>query len=125
MGFKLKSNKELPSTSQKFGYIIPLTDHKKSGSDSPYDDQQYPMFAKIDLANEYIVLCRVENVLFDSKHSISQQQHGNGNMTIKIARRHIKQVVDGETTVVDEGIYGVWSSANIEDLNKNNKLIGF
>lgn len=43
-GFKLKSNKELPGTLQKFSQIIPQTQGSK-----PSTQQIYPMFAKIVL----------------------------------------------------------------------------
>ena len=45
-GFKLKSNKELPGTLQRFSQIIPQTDVANS---KPSKQQIYPMFAKVIL----------------------------------------------------------------------------
>lgn len=65
-GYKLKSNKELPSPSQKFSYVIPLTDVTGS-SDSPNENQQRPMFAEIRFGEENnlytIYLYRIENIM--------------------------------------------------------------
>jgi uncharacterized protein YejL (UPF0352 family) len=47
-GFKLKSNKELPGTLQKFSQIIPKTN---TGDSKPSLQQIYPMFAKISLVS--------------------------------------------------------------------------
>jgi hypothetical protein len=47
-GFKLKSNKELPGTLQKFSQIIPKT---STGDSKPSKNQIYPMFAKIALVS--------------------------------------------------------------------------
>lgn len=49
-GYKLKSNKELPSPNQRFAYVIPLTTVGTS-SDSPDLDQLMPMFAIINMGN--------------------------------------------------------------------------
>ena len=121
-GFKLKSNKELPSNSQLFNYIIPKTKHKDDGTDGPDGNQQYPMFAKIDLTDRYIVLCRVAHILNDS-YAISQQSHGDGNMKI-----HIVKHEDGGNGL----IYGKWYTKTgseegiaIENLNINNALLTF
>lgn len=117
-GAKLKSNKELPSQSQTFGYIIPKTKHESATSDKPYADQQYPMFAKIDLDNRYIVLCRVTNVLDDASHTITQQKHGNGDMKIDIAYHEPKG-----TELL---IYGNWrKNIDIAALNATNALVTF
>ena len=119
-GFKLKSNKELPSNSQLFGYIIPKTKHESPTSDKPYADQQYPMFAKIDLDNRYIVLCRVDHIL--SNKTLTQQEFGNGKMTVDCAMRY---TTNSDNEQVDNGIYGSWIK-NIAIGNLNNyKLISF
>ena len=65
-GYKLKSNKELPSEYQKFSYIIPKTNvDPKTNSDKPNPNQQRPMFAEINLNNsQYIIyLYRIENIM--------------------------------------------------------------
>ena len=69
-GFKLTSNKELPSPYQEFSQLIPPT--TKSGSAGNYTvnaaaDQKFPMFAIIDVGidnYEYgIELIRINNIL--------------------------------------------------------------
>ena len=48
-GYKLTSNKELPSEMQKFAMILPKTTIS-DGSDSPSADQKLPMFTSLDLS---------------------------------------------------------------------------
>ena len=50
-GYKLKSNKELPSQLQVFSKIIPMTTHKASG-DSPNANQLYPMYSVLEFNND-------------------------------------------------------------------------
>lgn len=50
-GYKLKSNKELPSQLQVFSKIIPMTTHKKS-SDSPNANQLYPMYSVLEFNDD-------------------------------------------------------------------------
>ena len=50
-GYKLKSNKELPSQLQVFSKIIPMTNHKKS-SDSPNANQLYPMYSVLEFNDD-------------------------------------------------------------------------
>ena len=50
-GYKLKSNKELPSQLQVFSKIIPMTNHKKSG-DSPNANQLYPMYSVLEFNDD-------------------------------------------------------------------------
>ena len=53
-GYKLKSNKELPSATQVFSKIIPQTINSKadaSGTDSPSGNQLYPMYAVLAFNN--------------------------------------------------------------------------
>ena len=47
-GYKLKSNKELPSDVQVFSKIIPFTD-TLSSSDAPNANQLYPMYSVLDI----------------------------------------------------------------------------
>ena len=64
-GYKLKSNKELPSPDQKFSLVIPKTNVADSG-DKPNANQQRPMFAEIEFVGENgynIYLARVENIM--------------------------------------------------------------
>lgn len=122
-GNKLKSNKELPSNSQTFGYVIPKTKHESATSDKPYADQQYPMFAKIDLSQRYIVLCRISNILSSktddyAAYLIIQQAHGDGKMKIDVMTHE----QNGEELL----IYGKWNkNIPVSSLNTNWKLVSF
>ena len=73
-GYKLKSNKELPSPKQRFSYVLPRT----TDAGQPAADQQYPMYSCIsvafdnsNMANYSITLCRIKNILDDSKHTFT------------------------------------------------------
>lgn len=91
-GYKLKSNKELPSNYQHFSRIIPLTGSKSNKwnpeqfDDSPDGNQQRPMFAIINLNNNNysIKLVRIENIL-NSKNGFTQQSNSQGNPVYKYA----------------------------------------
>ena len=83
-GYKLTSNKELPSPYQEFSQVIPPT--TKKGASGSYtvsaaDDQKYPMFAIVDIdkhGNEYeIALIRAINIL-GSKSGFTQTNYGTG-----------------------------------------------
>ena len=47
-GYKLKSNKELPSSLQVFSKIIPMTDNSGS-TDNPNPNQLYPMYSVLEI----------------------------------------------------------------------------
>ena len=65
-GYKLTSNKELPSALQRFSEVLPKTSVKADGSDGPNNNQQSPMYSVISFNNsltEYsIKLVRVRNI---------------------------------------------------------------
>lgn len=66
-GYKLTSNKELPSTNQKFSIVLPQTTIK-DGKDSPSAQQKFPMFAIFNLDNTAstdIKLIRIKNIFAD------------------------------------------------------------
>lgn len=73
-GYKLTSNKELPSNFQHFSRLIPKTGKKASGADKADGAQQYPMFAIISLSgNSYnIELVRIRNIKDESSHNFTQ-----------------------------------------------------
>ena len=65
-GYKLKSNKELPSPDQRFSYVIPKTKPATVAgkTDTPSNDQLYSMFSEIDLNQDNITiyLYRILNI---------------------------------------------------------------
>ena len=66
-GYKLKSNKELPSINQRFAYIIPETDIAKG---KPANNQLYSMFTEIEMDetnNKFnIYLYRILNITLNT-----------------------------------------------------------
>ena len=94
-GYKLTSNKELPSANQKYSQIIPQTS-VVSGADKPDKNQQYPMYAIIDLdENTYsIKLIRLHNV-FDSNFKFSQSNYSS----MPISKQYLAQSTND---------YGTW-----------------
>ena len=100
-GFKLKSNKELPSSQQKFSYVIPKTDNSGS-ADSPNDNQLKPMFTEIVLnENNYTVyLRRIEEITNGTK-LFSQQA-----FSTKPAK--FMYLKGNETDGENEAMFGHW-----------------
>ena len=83
-GYKLTSNKELPSSSQKFSKLIPETNNAASG-DKPNANQKYPMFGIISLTtSKYdIKLARITNVFEDNTHVFNQNNYGIKDMGLQ------------------------------------------
>lgn len=77
-GYKLTSNKELPSNYQHFSKVIPLTSEGASG-DKPDGNQKYPMFTITDMdGNNYTIkLARIQNIL-SANQTFTQQAYGTG-----------------------------------------------
>ena len=88
-GFKLKSNKELPSQKQAFSMLIPETTVSAAGADSPSAEQQVPMFGIIECeagANIKLYLGRIQGIL--NNKSLSQQRPTTAD---KMIVEYIKQ----------------------------------
>lgn len=93
-GYKLTSNKELPSPYQEFAQLIPSTGLKADGSDSPDSNQRRPMFSIIDFDvnnKEFsIALLRIENILYiksEKGFNFTQTVHGTGDLKFLYATR--------------------------------------
>lgn len=73
-GYKLTSNKELPSNCQHFSVLIPKTGKKDDGSDKADGSQQYPMFSVVDMNNNHydIQLIRIKNIKDNTSHDFTQ-----------------------------------------------------
>jgi hypothetical protein len=90
-GYKLKSNKELPTPRQKFSNIIPKTNPGTS-SDTPSNNQLYPMFITYDFEKQStdihckVKLGRITNI-FNAKYKFDQSTYdtklGISNMKIE------------------------------------------
>lgn len=78
-GYKLTSNKELPSLYQHFSMIIPKTTEGASGgSDDADGNQKFPMFTITDMnENSYTVkLVRIQNIMTGGKFNQSTYEKG-------------------------------------------------
>ena len=99
-GFKLKSNKELPSNRQVFSCIIPKTKEGES-KDSPSNDQLRPMFAIINPGNS-VELIRINNIM-DNNFNFLQNSFGTKDSTLEYASLTL-------TNTDDTKYYGTWGS---------------
>lgn len=85
-GYKLTSNKELPSNYQEFAQLIPETVTEADGSIKADAAQQKPMYVVIDVENgEFkIALLRFINILAGTK--FSQLQYSTDDIVIECAK---------------------------------------
>jgi hypothetical protein len=86
-GYKLTSNKELPSSDQKFSRIIPQTKSTYNQDTGSYTDtadanQKHPMLGIIDVASgSYAIkLARIKNI-FSSGYKFNQANYGTAGMS--------------------------------------------
>ena len=82
-GYKLTSNKELPSANQKFSLAVPQTTNS-GGSDKASNEQKYPMFGIISLdgSTYNIELARVANI-FNSSFKFAQNTYSTDDMKLQ------------------------------------------
>ena len=117
-GYKLKSNKELPSPDQKFSYIIPSTGvNANTGADSPDANQQYPMYMEICPDTRTAYLGRFDKILVSK--TFTQSQYGTAATKMQYARKpsleEIKSAVStAYTKITVDGI----EAANLPDFEK-------
>ena len=103
-GFKLTSNKELPSANQKFSLAIPETT-VKNGNDTANANQKYPMFGIIRLVDsDYsIELVRIANILTKTA-KFTQYDYSTSPMKLQyfkqVANNNYGEWVDAETTML-------------------------
>lgn len=97
-GYKLTSNKELPSANQKFSLAVPQTSNA-GGKDTANNNQKYPMFGIIQLGDTINVkLVRITNI-FNNKYKFAQNVYSTSPMTLEYF------------TQVSENNYGNWTSS--------------
>ena len=121
-GYKLKSNKELPSAYQVFSKLIPKTDNKYEDgkfTDTVNENQLYPMYSILEFVHNRngeieaidVKLCRVAGIFkTDGKDSFTQTSYGTKTPTIQ----YLISVTDENVDVVnsemtkDNYMYGAW-----------------
>ena len=102
-GYKLTSNKELPSANQKFSLVVPNTT-VKDGKDTASSEQKYPMFGIISLDNtKYdIKLVRIANIFKD--FNFTQNVYSTEPMQLQyfkqVSENNYGQWVTTETTML-------------------------
>ena len=82
-GYKLTSNKELPSANQKFSMAVPQTSNS-GGSDKANNNQKYPMFGivKLNPSTYDVQLVRVANI-FNSGFKFAQNVYSTDDMKLQ------------------------------------------
>ena len=106
-GYKLTSNKELPTNYQLFSNLIPKTTVKSDGSDGPDNNQKRPMFIIVDmLGNTYTAqLIRINGIL-NSSYGFTQINNTPKDSIPSFEWATIPAVVNDEAS----GRYATWSS---------------
>lgn len=112
-GYKLTSNKELPSALQRFSELIPQTTIKADKTDKPNNNQQSPMYATISfdnsLTNYSIKLTRVRNISKDNLTGdpaawlFNQQSHSTDPMRLEYI------TLNRDSFNSDKYNFGAWS----------------
>ena len=101
-GYKLKSNKELPSINQRFAKVIPETNIADS---KPSNKQLYSMFTEITMDNDQfnVYLYRILNITLgtDKKESLLTQLDYSIK---KCSYEYLLSEADGESNI----IFGKW-----------------
>ena len=124
-GYKLKSNKELPSAYQVFSKLIPMTDNiydAETGefTDTVNENQLYPMYSVLEFVHNRegvieaidVKLCRVAGIFkADGKDSFTQNSYGTKAPTIQ----YLIEINDTNVGVLTDILYD-------GDYNKNNEI---
>lgn len=145
-GYKLKSNKELPSAYQVFSKLIPMTDNKYEDgkfTDTVNGNQLYPMYSVLEFVHNNtgaieavdVKLCRVAGIFkADGKDSFTQTSYGTKTPSIQ----YLVEVTDSNVDIINETLgyddknkitkslymYGAWVpsgsyfSPELEGINK-------
>ena len=125
-GYKLKSNKELPSPYQVFSKLIPMTDCSGS-SDKPNGNQLYPMFSVLefehtgdDIVAINVKLCRVSSIFAkDGKDSFTQTSYGKNKPSIY----YLIEVNDNNVKDINTALGFVGDKEN-KGITKSNYMYG-
>ena len=106
-GYKLKSNKELPSCVQVFSKIVPMTKNTwtsdgSSVADSPNENQVYPMYSVLEFNNDCteldVRMMRIQGIFkVDGKDSFTQLNYGTKDMTNSYLCQNYKYTAENQT----------------------------
>ena len=106
-GYKLKSNKELPSCVQVFSKIVPRTKNTWSDDgttvvDSPNANQLYPMYSVLEFSNDCseldVRMSRIHGIFkADGKDSFTQMNYGTKDMTNTYLCQNYKYTASNQT----------------------------
>lgn len=150
-GYKLKSNKELPSAYQVFSKLIPMTDNQYDATTGKFTDtvngnQLYPMYSILEFEHDKdgsivatnVKLCRVTGIFkADGKDSFTQTSYGKNAPSIQ----YLVEVTDSNVEAINailgyvdeknkiaksDYMYGAWipeGSYTSSDLSGKNKYL--
>ena len=130
-GYKLKSNKELPSAYQVFSKLIPMTDNQYNATTGKFTDtvngnQLYPMYSILEFEHDKdgsiiatnVKLCRVAGIFkADGKDSFTQTSYGKNKPSIQ----YLVEVTDSNVETIN-AILGYVDEKN--KITKSNYMYG-
>lgn len=117
-GFKIKSNKELPTDKQRFSMIIPKTTSTAT-ADKPDANQQYAMYSKIYFDNDdkKLELVRFKNITSTTK-LLSQTVYGTAPIVLEyMVHSYTHFNTTTQQNEVITSIFGNWL-ASTDDLHE-------
>jgi hypothetical protein len=126
-GYKLKSNKELPSAYQVFSKLIPMTTYVDD-TDKPNENQLYPMFSVIDFEHKNgdisainVKLCRVAGIFKkDGKDSFTQTSYGTKTPSIY----YLIEVNDSNVGAINDALGYNEEGKENNKITKSNYMYG-
>ena len=120
-GYKLKSNKELPSQYQVFSKLIPLT-KIKDGTDTADGNQLYPMYSVLEFKHDEsnninginVKMCRIAGIFKeDGKDSFTQTSYGKKKPSIQ----YLVEVYEDNVETINKVLYKDDTEKYIKDTN--------
>ena len=122
-GYKLKSNKELPSDIQVFSKIIPLTDTTAASetTDKPNPNQLYPMYSILEFNDDCselsVTMNRITGIFqTDGADVFTQNSFGNN-------RPMTTQTLCTYTGELNKEMYGKWYDENSPEVTTENEYL--
>lgn len=115
-GYKLKSNKELPSKAQVFSKVIPMTIYKNATTDNPDGNQLYPMYSVIEIEHSgnsvsglNVMMKRITGVFNkDGKDEFTQILYGKKSLGVDdlYCALDMDSIVEGDPTTLTPSTVG-------------------
>ena len=122
-GYKLKSNKELPSDIQVFSKIIPLTDTTAASetTDKPNPNQLYPMYSILEFNDDCselsVTMNRITGIFQTDGADVFTQNNFGDN------RPMTTQTLCTYTGELNKEMYGKWYDENSSEVTTENEYL--